>query len=150
MSSGVMANRDMMNTLVEHPRFRLLIADDDRSARETLRELLEPAGYQTVLASDGEEAIEIARCEGEIHLALMDMYMPRLTGLEAITLLRQFHASLPAILLSADHDEELMRQAMRARAYSVVSKPINKNVLIYVVSRALAKFYAPPAGELPA
>jgi CheY-like chemotaxis protein len=130
--------------------FRLLIADDDRAARETLRDVLEPVGYETVLARDGEEAVALAQREGTIHLALMDMYMPGLTGLEALEMLRQFYHALPAILLSADHDDELMRQALRARAFSVVAKPINKNVLIYVVSRAISKFYAPTSGELPA
>jgi CheY-like chemotaxis protein len=132
------------SSLLTQP-FSLLIADDDRAARETLRDVFEPAGYRTLLARDGAEAVELVRSHHDIHLALMDVHMPRLTGLEALELLHQIHAGLPAILLSADRDEKLMRQALSAHAFCVLAKPVNKNVLIYVVSRALRKFYADDA-----
>ena len=61
----------------------LLITDDDRDFRETLRDVFEPRGFHTVLASDGVEALEIVRTR-EIHLVLIDMHMPRLSGMEAI------------------------------------------------------------------
>ncbi|GIW88899.1 MAG: hypothetical protein KatS3mg108_3223 [Isosphaeraceae bacterium] len=140
----------MMTSQDKAAPYRLLIADDDRAALETFRDVLEPAGYQTVLARDGQEAVEVVRRERTLHLALMDMYMPGLTGLEVLEVLRQLDRALPAILISADHDEELMRRALQARAFTVVAKPVSKDVLIYVVSRALAKFYAPRSGEMPA
>src|SRR4051794_3325985 len=111
--------------------FHLLIADDDRVARETLRDCFEPAGFRTFLASDGEEALDIFRDHQEIHLALMDMHMPRLSGLEALELMRQIRVGLPSILLSADRDDQLMRQALSAHVFTVVAKPINKHVLMY-------------------
>jgi CheY-like chemotaxis protein len=132
-----------ISTTTQSP-YSLLITDDDLGARETLREVFEPAGFRTYLAGSGEEAVDIVREHREIHLALMDMHMPRLTGLETIELVRQIKQGLPTILLTADHDEQLMRQALSAQIYCVVAKPINAKVLIYVVSRALAKFYDPP------
>src|SRR6266568_2007921 len=60
--------------------YSLLITDDDRGARETLREIFEPVGFRTLLAESGEEAIDIAQSQ-DVHLALMDMHLPRLTGL---------------------------------------------------------------------
>ena len=121
--------------------FSLLIADDDRAARETLRDCLEPVGFRTFFACDGEEAVDVIRAHQEIHLALMDLHMPRLSGLEALELVREVKQGLPMILLTADRDDQIMRQALSAHVFSVVAKPINKNILMYVVTRAIQKFY---------
>lgn len=128
-----------MNTLPEKP-YSVLIADDDPACRETLREIVEPEGYQTYLASSGEEAIDIVR-EQPVHLALFDMNMPRMTGLEALQIVHQFYEQLPCILVTADATEDLMRQAFTVRAYSVIPKPVSKNVLLYTMVRALMKVY---------
>jgi CheY-like chemotaxis protein len=125
--------------------YSILITDDDRGCRESLREIVEPEGFHTLLASSGEEALEITRGES-VHLALLDMHMPRLTGLETLELLHQLNAVLPCILITADANEGLMRQAFRARAYSVIPKPVSKNVVLYTVVRALIRVYGGPAG----
>jgi CheY-like chemotaxis protein len=135
----------MMATLPKP--YSILITDDDRGCREALRDIVEPEGFQTYLASSGEEALEIFRAH-IVHLALLDMYMPRLTGLETLELLRQVNAVLPCILVTADANEGLMRQAFRARAYSVIPKPVSKNVVLYTVVRALGRVYGnPPAAD---
>jgi DNA-binding NtrC family response regulator len=54
---------------------------------------------------------------------------------------RQIKGMLPMILVSADQDEALMRRALSARAFSVLAKPVSRNLVIYVVRRALEKFY---------
>jgi CheY-like chemotaxis protein len=124
----------------ENRTYSILITDDDPGSRESLREIVEPEGYRTYLASSGEEAIEIVRQE-PVHLALLDMHMPRLTGLETIELVHQLNAVLPCILITADANQGLMRQAFQARAYSVIPKPISKNVVLYMVVRALVRVY---------
>ena len=124
--------------------YSILITDDDIGCRQALRDIMEPEGYRTYLASSGEEAVDIVQQE-PIHLALLDMHMPRLTGLETLELVRQINALLPCILITADPDEVLMRQAFRARAYSVIPKPVSKNVVLYTVVRALLRAY----GSLP-
>jgi CheY-like chemotaxis protein len=92
------------------------------------------------VASSGEEALEIVQA-APIHLLVCDMYMPRMTGLETLELVRQINELLPFILVSGEVSDRLIRQAMTARAFSVLSKPVNKNVLLYTVVRALAKVY---------
>ncbi len=127
--------------------YAILITDDDRGCREALRDIFEPEGFRTLLASSGEEALDIVH-EESIHLALFDMNMPRLTGLETLELVRQFNALLPCILVTADATEGLMRQAFRARVFSVIPKPVSKNVVLYTVVRALVRSYGkPPPGE---
>jgi two-component system, response regulator PdtaR len=126
----------------EHP-YSILIADDDRGTRETLSELLENKGFHIVQAADGGEAVDIVRVE-MIHLVLFDMNMPRMTGLEAVNLLRHMlHRVLPAVLMTADATTELMRQAFQAQVYSVIPKPVNKNIVLHTLARALAEVYGP-------
>jgi len=126
--------------------YRILITDDDNRCREALREIMRPQGFETLEASCGEEAIDIVRGGVEVHLVMLDMQMPTLTGLETLQLVRQINALLPAILVTADANESLMRQAIRSQVYSVIPKPVNKNVVLYTVIRALATFYGPRTG----
>src|SRR5262249_52417774 len=95
--------------------------------------------------ASGEEALDIVR-EERVHLALLDMHMPTLTGLETLQLVREMNAILPCILVTADANEVLMRQAFRARAYSVIPKPVSKHVVLYTVVRALVRVYGGPQG----
>jgi CheY-like chemotaxis protein len=120
--------------------YSILITDDDPGCREALRDIIEPEGFRTHLASSGEEAVDIVR-EEPVHLALLDMHMPKLTGLETLELMHQINTVLPCILVTADATEQLMRQAFRARAYSVIPKPVSKNVVLYTVVRALVRVY---------
>jgi len=126
--------------------YRILITDDDVGCRESLRSIVEPEGFETSLASSGEEAIEIVR-EKPIHLAMFDVNMPRLTGLETLQLVRQINALLPCILVTAEVNERLMRQAAQARAYSVIPKPPSRQVVVHTVIRALVRSYGSAPGE---
>ena len=128
--------------------YKILITDDDTGCRETLREIMEPQGFRTLLASSGEEAVDIVR-EEPIHLALLDMHLPHMTGLEALRLMHQFNAILPCILITADADARLMRQAIQAHAYSVIHKPVSKGVVLYTVARALLRAYGSGGEEEP-
>ncbi len=132
-----------MNATIDGHNYSILITDDDRNCREVLRDIMEPQGFRTLLASCGEEALDIVQGE-EVHLALLDMHMPSMTGLEVLRLLRQMR-DLPVILVTADATASLIRQAQQARAYSVIPKPVSKNVVIYTVVRALLRAY----GERP-
>jgi CheY-like chemotaxis protein len=118
----------------------LLITDDDVGFRETLRGVLEPQGFRTFMACNGEEALDVVRRE-EVHLVLLDMHMPRLTGLETLRLVKQIKSLLPCIILSANADDELREEARRAEAFSVLSKPITRLSLTTIVRSALRRTY---------
>lgn len=118
----------------------ILITDDDRGFRETLRGVFEPEGFHTLLAENGVEALDIVRTN-DIHLLLLDMHMPRMTGLETLLRVKQLKSRLPCILLSAEPDEQLVEQAMRADAFSFLKKPVSRQTITTAVRRALAKTY---------
>ncbi len=92
--------------------YSILVTDDDPVARATFRDILEPAGYRTLLAESGEQAIDIVQRD-DVHLALMDMHLPKLSGLETMEIVRQIKGVLPMILVSADHDDQILRKALQ-------------------------------------
>lgn len=126
----------------------LLITDDDRAFRETLSSVLEPLGVRTLEAENGMEALEIVRSE-TVHLVLLDMHMPRLTGLETMRMVKQLKAILPCILMSARLDEIIIEQARLARAFSILSKPVTRRQITSAVCRALERTYNWRLGEEP-
>jgi CheY-like chemotaxis protein len=129
-----------MRATLEKKDCSILITDDDDECRETLREIVERQGFRALLATCGEEAIEIVR-DAAVHLALFDMYMPSMTGLEVLQVVRQFNSGLPAILVTGDANENVVRQAYQFHVYSVIPKPFSKNIVLYTVLRAFARFY---------
>ncbi len=125
----------------------LLITDDDRDLRETLRDAFEPRGFRTILASDGAEAVEIVRNE-TVHLVLLDMHMPRMTGLEALWEVQSIRSPLPCILMSAALDDAIEEEAQRANAFSVQRKPVRFRELSELVKQALQQTYSwSPSGD---
>lgn len=141
---------DTNATANDRRRFSILIADDDRGTRETLGEMLAGRGFRIVLAADGGEAVELVQVD-LVHLVLFDMHMPRLTGLEAFAVIRQtLDRVLPAVLMTADATNDLIRQAFAAQVYSVIPKPVNGNVVLHTLERALAKVYGPRPADIAA
>ncbi len=124
--------------LVQPPS--LLIADDDYDFRETLRDVFAPRGFRTLLASDGDEALHILE-EEPVHLLLVDMHMPRLTGLEVARRVQESRVAIPWILLSAALDESIVREAQEAEAFSVLAKPVRFAQITAVVADAMRSRY---------
>jgi CheY-like chemotaxis protein len=124
--------------MIETPS--LLITDDDRSLRETLRAVFEPRGYEIHLAADGVEALHIVQFQ-VIHILLMDMHMPQLTGLETIRRLRQTSVQAPAILMSAQLDDCTVHAAQQEQVFSVLAKPFSVATILTLVRNALAHTY---------
>lgn len=119
--------------------YRLLIADDDSGFRQTLRSIFERC-FQLFEADSGEEAVEIIH-RTPIDIALFDMHMRLLTGIEVLRVLKEINALAPGILITGDSSDEVRRKATDAQAFDVLSKPITKSRLVETVSTALADAY---------
>jgi CheY-like chemotaxis protein len=121
----------------------ILITDDDHAFRETVRGVLEPRGFRTLTAADGEEALKIVALQ-PVHLLLLDMHMPRLTGLETVRRLRLLHAVVPCVLISAALDDSIVEQARTEEVFSVLPKPISCTQLTHTVDQVFRRIYAWP------
>lgn len=119
-------------------RYELLIADDDPDFREVLRAVFEPY-FSLLEATCGEEALELVESH-PVDLALLDMHMRALTGLETVRQFRRLGRQLPCILISADASEELRRWAA-PHAARVLKKPVPKAELVSAVSETLESAY---------
>ena len=102
----------------------ILMTDDDRDFRETLHEVFAPRGFRTLLAEDGEQALKVLEVE-TVHLMLLDMHMPRLTGLDTIRRVHVRFGHMPWILMSARLDDDLRSEAEQEEACSVLPKPFS-------------------------
>ena len=122
--------------MIETPQ--LLISDDDRDFRVTLQSVFDRSGYGTILAANGEEAVEIVKQE-TVHVVLIDMHMPKKTGLEAIREIKELSESIPCILISAALDDTIREEA--TDAFSLLEKPVNFQKVRATVGSALAEIY---------
>jgi DNA-binding NtrC family response regulator len=129
----------VVNKLDTNP-YSILITDDDPGFRQTVRVVIQGRGFRTLEASSGEEAIEIVQ-DDDVHVALLDMYMPTLNGLETLKIVKRIKSVLPCIILSADPTDRLMEEALSAQAFTVLSKPVSSHLIIHTVVRALRQSY---------
>ena len=120
----------------------LLITDDDRDFRLCLGEALARRGYRTILAADGIEALEVIRSQ-KIHLALLDVHMPRLDGLGMLQSLRDDCSTLPCILMSAELNESIVARARQLRTEQILAKPFSLHLLAGTIKSMLDLHYGP-------
>jgi response regulator NasT len=117
---------------------RILIAEDETIIRLDLRELLERAGYQVVAeARDGEEAVELAR-SAEPELALLDVKMPKLDGIEAARRILD-ERQIPIVMVTAYGEEELVGRAVEAGVFGYLVKPFRESDLLPAIKTARAR-----------
>ncbi len=131
--------------VIETPEpYDLLIADDNKSFRETLREFLEPRPLLRVHeVESGEDAVEYAQ-EFRIHIVLLDMHMHVMTGLDALRELKGLDSIRPCILLTSEATDALRHDALEADAHSVLSKPVKRAELWATIADALLDAYRDP------
>jgi CheY-like chemotaxis protein len=123
---------------------KILIADDKATSRELIRLVLESCGYEITEASDGVEALRLAR-EVEPDLIVLDLHMPRIDGFGVIAELRRdpgFSAT-PVMALTASAMQGDRGRALAAGFDSYVTKPIPLPELRAEVERLLARYEAP-------
>lgn len=115
----------------------LLVVDDDALVLATLASGLREAGYNVIQASTGEEAIELAN-QQKIDLAILDIRMPGLSGIETARILFQNRA-IPFLFLSAFNDTATVSQAIDEGALGYLVKPIDVNNMIPTIETALIR-----------
>src|SRR2546425_11238847 len=114
---------------------RILVAEDETIIRLDLKDLLERAGHEICAeARDGEEAVELARSE-EPDLAIMDVKMPRLDGIEAARRILD-ERPIPIVMLTAYGQDELVLRAAEAGVFGYLVKPFREQDLLPAIHTA--------------
>jgi DNA-binding NtrC family response regulator len=114
----------------------LLIADDDPVARDLLAEVLTREGYRVQAASGGDECLRLAEAE-PVDLALVDLRMPDVDGLQVLKRLASIQPGVPVLILTAFATIETAIEAIQAGAYDYLSKPFRMEEIKLVVRRTL-------------
>lgn len=113
----------------------ILVADDDEYVREHLVLVLEQAGHRTAQARDGAEAIEGLRSSPDV--AIVDLDMPRASGLEVLSIAASRHSGLPVIMLSGVGEAADAVAALKRGAFDYITKPFEPDELVSRVREAL-------------
>ncbi|HEV7133196.1 MAG TPA: response regulator [Gaiellaceae bacterium] len=117
---------------------RILVAEDETIIRLDLRELLERAGFDVCAeAKDGEEAVELARSE-QPDLAVLDVKMPKLDGIEAARRILE-ERPIPIVMLTAYGQEEIVSRAVEAGVFGYLVKPFREQDLLPAIQAARAR-----------
>ena len=117
---------------------RILIAEDETIIRLDLRELLENAGFEVCAeAKDGLEAVELAR-SAEPELAILDVKMPGLDGIEAARRILD-ERPIPIVMLTAYGQQELVSRAVEAGVFGYLVKPFRETDLLPAIAAARAR-----------
>ncbi|HVJ92782.1 MAG TPA: sigma-54 dependent transcriptional regulator [Labilithrix sp.] len=117
-------------------KVRILVVDDEASARSGLEKLLKHSGYDVALASDGQDALAVA-AERAPDVVVTDLKMPNMDGMALLAKLRAQDVELPVIVATAFGDVNDAVAAMRAGAADFITKPIDFDVLSVAIERCL-------------
>src|SRR5262244_1065228 len=122
-------------------RKSILVVDDEKSQREILEMILAEEGYDITTAASGEAAIKFAK-ERQFDLALTDLKMTGMDGIELLQNLLALDSSIIVILLTAHGSIESAKEALRRGAFDYLEKPYDKAALLETINRALDRLDA--------
>jgi len=115
---------------------KILIIDDEKAIRNSLREILEYEGYQVEEAKDGKEGLGLLK-ENDYDLVFLDIKMPKMDGLEVLEKTLAADIDVPIILISGHGSTDTAVEAIRKGAFDYISKPLDLNRLLVTVRNAL-------------
>jgi DNA-binding NtrC family response regulator len=123
------------------PRKNILVVDDEKSQREILEMILSGEGYDVTTAASGEAALKFAK-DRRFDLALTDLKMTGMDGIELLQHLLAYDSSIIVILLTAHGSIESAKEALRRGAFDYLEKPYDKAALLETINRALDRLDA--------
>lgn len=116
----------------------VLVAEDEPLVQQVVERILTGAGYQVLLANDGEQAVEVfERHHGQIDLALLDVVMPKLTGRQVLEQIRQVDEELPTVFCTGYDPETSQASQFHQDELVLVQKPYDPNQLLSTVRNLL-------------
>jgi CheY-like chemotaxis protein/anti-sigma regulatory factor (Ser/Thr protein kinase) len=122
---------------------KILVVDDDKATRHVLQGVLKNAGFSTSVAKDGVEALNALRTR-RFDLLLLDVWMPRMNGLDLLAKLRDVKTRPRVVVMTSDDAPETLLKAVREQAFKYVHKPVESPVLLQVVRDTLEAPDTPP------
>lgn len=117
---------------------RVLVVDDEREIREAIRIYLRGEDIETIMATNGQEAVDLMK-QQDIHLILMDVMMPGIDGIVTTSLIREF-SNVPIIMLTAKSEDTDKIMGLSLGADDYITKPFNPMELVARVKSQLRRY----------
>jgi DNA-binding response OmpR family regulator len=131
----------MVPTLSESSDVNVLISNANWAWPQAVERIFQPRGVNALMAETGGDMLELVD-QNKIHLAILDMGLDEFSGLQTLRMIRQHNEQLPCILLAKKINKKLLAAALDLRAFSVIGKPVDLNLLAGQIDRLFLKFYA--------
>jgi CheY-like chemotaxis protein/anti-sigma regulatory factor (Ser/Thr protein kinase) len=116
---------------------RILVVDDDQTTRHVLRKVLTSAGFSTTVAKDGVDGLKALKSR-RFDLLLLDVWMPRMNGLEMLGKLPLKKVRPRVVVMTSDEAPQTLLEAVRNQAFKYVHKPVEAIALLHTVREVLA------------
>lgn len=125
-------------TQLEEKRIRVAIVDDHQIVRDGLRLILQIEGKEIEMVGDASDGVTALRLIEKVQpdVVLMDLRMPGMDGLEAITQIRARWPNIAVVILTTYNEDELMLRSLRAGACGYLLKDVNRETLLHSIRRA--------------
>ena len=115
---------------------KILIIDDEKSIRNTLKEILSYEGHEVSEAADGSEGIKLAE-KDKFDIILSDIKMPKMDGIEVLEKLQELTPETPVVMISGHGNIETAVEAIRKGAFDYISKPLDLNRMLVTIRNAM-------------
>jgi len=117
---------------------KILVIDDERSIRNTLKDILGYEQYQVDLAEDGNQGLELIR-KNEYDIVLCDIKMPGMDGIEVLEKIQDESADIPVVMISGHGNIDTAVESIKKGAYDFIEKPLDLNRLLITIRNAMDK-----------
>jgi two-component system, chemotaxis family, chemotaxis protein CheY len=124
---------------------KILVIDDSETIRQQVKQALAATGYEIIEAVDGVDGLEKLRTVSGLDIALCDVNMPRMNGLEMIAEVQRTGPKIPILMLTTEGQPSLIRRARESGAKGWIVKPFKPELLV----AAVTKLIDPPAAPAP-
>jgi DNA-binding NtrC family response regulator len=116
----------------------ILVIDDEKSIRNTLKDIIEYEGHQVDIAEDGPSGLELFR-QNHYDIVLCDIKMPGMDGIEILTQITSLNQEVPVIMISGHGNIDTAVESIKKGAYDFIEKPLDLNRLLVTIKNALEK-----------
>jgi len=120
-------------------QIKILVVDDEEGIRNLLQRMLESAGYEVVTTGDGEEALYQVS-QGDINVALLDIKMPTISGIELLNKITADYPDICVIMATAVIDIQTAIDLLKMGAYDYITKPFKKDEMLQKVHEAVSQW----------
>ena len=117
---------------------KILVIDDERSIRNSMKEILTFEGYEVTVAENGLEGVIAVKTE-KPDVVFCDIKMPKMEGIEVLQRIREFTTEIPIIMISGHGTIDTAIEAIKKGAYDFIEKPLDLNRLLITIKNATDK-----------